>query len=93
MAMRGERSGSRRDPLVKAQQAGSSQDGIEGPPTLKALADLVRLVARSGAPQLRLRLTAAIGLTLAGKGLGVLAPPTTGTAPAVSYTHLRAHET
>lgn len=80
MAMRGERSGSRRDPLVKAQQAGSSQDGIEGPPTLKALADLVRLVARSGAPQLRLRLTAAIGLTLAGKGLGVLAPLMLGAA-------------
>ncbi len=80
MAMRGERSGSRRDPLVKAQQAGSSQDGVEGPPTLKALADLVRLVARSGAPQLRLRLTAAIGLTLAGKGLGVLAPLMLGAA-------------
>lgn len=80
MAMRGERSGSRRDPLVKAQQAGSSQDGTEGPPTLKALADLVRLVARSGAPQLRLRLTAAIGLTLAGKGLGVLAPLMLGAA-------------
>ncbi|PZU56957.1 MAG: metal ABC transporter permease [Brevundimonas sp.] len=78
--MRGERSGSRRDPLVKAQQAGSSQDGVEGPPTLKALADLVRLVARSGAPQLRLRLTAAIGLTLAGKGLGVLAPLMLGAA-------------
>jgi len=80
MATRGERSGSRRDPLVKAQQAGSSQDGIEGPPTLKALADLVRLVSRSGAPQLRLRLTAAIGLTLAGKGLGVLAPLMLGAA-------------
>ena len=80
MAMRGERSGSRRDPLTKAQQAGSSQDGIDGPPTLKALADLVRLVARSGAPQLRLRLTAAIGLTLAGKGLGVLAPLMLGAA-------------
>ena len=78
--MRGERSGSRRDPLVKAQQAGSSQEGIEGPPTLKALADLVRLVARSGAPQLRLRLIAAIGLTLAGKGLGVLAPLMLGAA-------------
>lgn len=78
--MRGERSGSRRDPLTKAQQAGSSQDGIDGPPTLKALADLVRLVARSGAPQLRLRLTAAIGLTLAGKGLGVLAPLMLGAA-------------
>lgn len=78
--MRGERSGSRRDPLTKAQQAGSSQDKIEGPPTLQALADLARLVARSGAPQLRLRLVAAIGMTLAGKGLGVLAPLMLGAA-------------
>jgi hypothetical protein len=38
MAMRGERSGGRRDPMVKAQQAGSMQDRTEGPPTLKALA-------------------------------------------------------
>jgi len=52
MAMRGERSGGRRDPMVKAQQAGSMQDRTEGPPTLKALADLARLVARSGAPHL-----------------------------------------
>ena len=72
--------GSRRDPLMKAQQAGSSQDQVEGPPTLQALADLVRLVARSGAPQLRLRLAAAIGMTLAGKGLGVLAPLMLGAA-------------
>jgi ATP-binding cassette, subfamily B, heavy metal transporter len=80
MAMRGERSGGRRDPMVKAQQAGSMQDRTEGPPTLKALADLVRLVGRSGAPQLRARLGAAIALTLAGKGLGVLAPLVLGAA-------------
>ena len=80
MAMRGERSGGRRDPMVKAQQAGSMQDRTEGPPTLKALADLVRLVGRSGAPQLRVRLGAAIALTLAGKGLGVLAPLVLGAA-------------
>jgi ATP-binding cassette subfamily B protein len=80
MAMRGERSGGRRDPMVKAQQAGSMQDRTEGPPTLKALADLVRLVGRSGAPQLRVRLGAAITLTLAGKGLGVLAPLVLGAA-------------
>ena len=78
--MRGERSGGRRDPMVKAQQAGSMQDRTEGPPTLKALADLVRLVGRSGAPQLRVRLGAAITLTLAGKGLGVLAPLVLGAA-------------
>ncbi|WP_287104872.1 ABC transporter ATP-binding protein/permease [Brevundimonas sp.] len=56
------------------------QDRTEGPPTLKALADLVRLVGRSGAPQLRARLGAAIALTLAGKGLGVLAPLVLGAA-------------
>lgn len=80
MAMRGERSGSRRDPAVKAQQAGSMQEKTEGPPTLQALADLARLVGRSGAPQLRLRLVSAIGLTLAGKGLGVMAPLVLGAA-------------
>ena len=78
--MRGERSGSRRDPMVKAQQAGSIQDNSDGPPTLKALADLARLVGRSGAPHLRLRLISAIVLTLAGKGLGVLAPLVLGAA-------------
>jgi len=78
--MRGERSGRRRDPLVKAQQAGGMQDNTEGPATWKALTDLVRLVARSGAPQLRARLISAIGLTLAGKGLGVLAPLVLGAA-------------
>jgi ATP-binding cassette subfamily B protein len=66
--------------MVKAQQAGSMQEKTEGPPTLKALADLVRLVRRSGAPHLRLRLASAIGLTLAGKGLGVLAPLVLGAA-------------
>ncbi|WAC58775.1 ABCB family ABC transporter ATP-binding protein/permease [Brevundimonas sp. SL130] len=56
------------------------QEKTEGPPTLKALADLVRLVGRSGAPHLRVRLVSAIGLTLAGKGLGVLAPLVLGAA-------------
>ena len=78
--MRGERSGGRRDPMVKAQQAGSMQEKTEGPPTLQALADLVRLVGRSGAPQLRVRLVSAVGLTLAGKALGVLAPLMLGAA-------------
>jgi ATP-binding cassette subfamily B protein len=80
MAMRGERSGGRRDPMVKAQQAGSMDDKTDGPATLTALADLARLVGRSGAPQLRLRLISAIALTLAGKGLGVLAPLVLGAA-------------
>ena len=66
--------------MVKAQQAGSPQDKTDGPPTLTALADLARLVARSGAPHLKLRLISAILLTLAGKGLGVLAPLVLGAA-------------
>ena len=66
--------------MVKAQQAGSPQDKTDGPPTLTALADLARLVARSGAPHLRLRLISAILLTLAGKGLGVMAPLVLGAA-------------
>lgn len=51
-----------------------------GPDTLKALADLFRVVARSGAPQLRLRIAAALILTFAGKGLGVAAPVMLGMA-------------
>ncbi len=47
---------------------------------LQALADLSRLVARSGASHLRLRLAFAVILTLAGKGLGVLAPLVLGAA-------------
>lgn len=66
--------------MVKAQQAGSPQDKTDGPPTLTALADLARLVVRSGAPHLRLRLISAILLTLAGKGLGVMAPLVLGAA-------------
>ncbi len=65
---------------TRAQAAGVAIQPTEGPPTLKALADLMRLVARSGAPQLRLRVLAAIALTLAGKGLGVLAPLVLGAA-------------
>ena len=42
--------------------------------------DLVRLVGRSGAPQLRLRLVVSILLTIAGKALGVLAPLVLGAA-------------
>ena len=44
------------------------------PRTLDAFADLIRLVARSRAPQLKLRLFLALILTIAGKALGVLAP-------------------
>nr|WP_307365196.1 ABC transporter ATP-binding protein/permease [Brevundimonas sp. SORGH_AS_0993] len=55
-------------------------DRTDGPATLTALADLARLVGRSGASHLRLRLFSAIALTLAGKGLGVMAPLVLGAA-------------
>jgi len=60
----------------------AGQTGLEpkGPSTLQALTDLVRLVGRSNAPQLRLRLIAAVLLTLSGKALGVLAPLVLGAA-------------
>lgn len=78
--MRGERSGRRGDSTVKAMAAGQAELKQEAPPTLQALGDLLRVVARSGAPQLRLRITGAVALTLAGKGLGVLAPLILGAA-------------
>ncbi len=80
MAMRGERSGNRRDPIAKAAQAGTTAAAADGPPTWKALADLIGLVRRSNAPQLKLRLAAAIAMTLGGKALGVLAPLVLGAA-------------
>ena len=46
----------------------------------KALAELLALVVRSGAPQLRLRLAAAVALTLGGKATGVIAPLLLGKA-------------
>jgi ATP-binding cassette, subfamily B, heavy metal transporter len=80
MAMRGERSGGRRrDPVVKALGPEAKSDG-DGPSTWGALRDLFGVVARSDAPQLRPRVTGALGLTLAGKGLGVLAPVALGAA-------------
>lgn len=84
MTMRGSergggRSGRRADPETKALAA-IAADKPEEPNTFAALADLVRLVGRSDAPQLRLRLVCAIALTLAGKGLGVLAPLVLGAA-------------
>jgi ATP-binding cassette subfamily B protein len=45
-----------------------------------SLADLGRLVMRSGAPQLRLRIGAALGLVFAGKLAGVIAPVMMGDA-------------
>ena len=78
--MRGERSGRRGDSTVKAMAAGQVEVKHEAPPTFQALTDLLRVVGRSGAPQLRWRVAGAIGLTLAGKGLGVLAPLILGAA-------------
>src|SRR5690606_7408817 len=80
MAMRGERSGRKSDSVAKAAQAGLSPTQAESPPTWQALRDLMGLVGRSRAPQLKLRLVAAIAMTLAGKGLGVLAPLVLGAA-------------
>ena len=80
MTMRGDRSGRHRgDPGVVAV-AGETGLKPKGPSTLQALTDLVRLVGRSNAPHLRLRLVSAILLTLAGKALGVLAPLVLGAA-------------
>jgi ATP-binding cassette, subfamily B, heavy metal transporter len=47
---------------------------------LSTLLELARLVGRSGAPQLRLRLGVALALTFAGKSLGVWAPLMLGAA-------------
>jgi ABC-type transport system involved in Fe-S cluster assembly fused permease/ATPase subunit len=81
MTRRGERSGRHHpDPGVKGGAAGDAGLKPEGPSTLQALTDLVRLVGRSNAPQLRLRLIGAVLLTLAGKALGVLAPLVLGAA-------------
>lgn len=66
--------------MAKAAQAGLSTAQADSPPTWQALRDLMGLVGRSRAPQLKLRLIAAIAMTLAGKGLGVLAPLVLGAA-------------
>lgn len=76
--MRGERGG-RGDVTTKAIQAGQTPPS-EAPKTLQAISDLIKLVGRSKAPHLRLRLVGAIALTLAGKGLGVAAPLVLGAA-------------
>jgi ATP-binding cassette subfamily B protein len=79
---RGERSGRRGGGGIeaKAHNAGVTAEAPPDPATLPALMDLMRLVGRSGAPQLRLRLVFSILLTIAGKALGVLAPLVLGAA-------------
>lgn len=66
---------------TRAQTVNAGGDPQAGAPnTLTALMELARLVGRSRTPHLRLRLVAAVLLTLAGKGLGVLAPLVLGAA-------------
>jgi ATP-binding cassette subfamily B protein len=78
---RGERSGHRGGGIeAKATGAGVTAEVPPDPKTIPALMDLMRLVARSGAPQLRLRLVVSILLTMGGKALGVVAPLVLGAA-------------
>lgn len=76
------RGGSRRnlDPESRVIDAGLIAAEPRLPRTFDAFADLIRLVARSRAPQLRLRLFFALILTIASKALGVLAPLALGAA-------------
>lgn len=76
------RGGGRRraDPETKVIDAGLVAAQAQPPRTLDAFADLIRLVARSRAPQLKTRLFAALVLTILGKMLGVLAPLALGAA-------------
>ncbi len=70
----------RADPETRVLDAEINAAPARPPRTVDALMDLMRLVARSRAPQLKARLTAAFVLTLAGKVLGVLAPLALGAA-------------
>ncbi|MGA0545725.1 ABCB family ABC transporter ATP-binding protein/permease [Brevundimonas sp. VNH65] len=65
---------------METRAQGGPEVTPDSPGTLTALAELARLVGRSRAPQLRMRLITAVLLTLAGKGLGVLAPLVLGAA-------------
>ncbi|MBN8528863.1 MAG: ABC transporter ATP-binding protein/permease [Caulobacterales bacterium] len=79
--MRGERSPRRHGDTAALEvqtKADAAMTGMAG--GWRALADLAGIVRRSGAPQLPWRVTGAILLTLAGKGLGVLAPLVLGAA-------------
>ena len=70
-------------PSGRSRGAGGAGDTIAPtakPRPWKALADVMGLVARSGAPQLKLRVAAALILTLGGKATGVLAPLLLGKA-------------
>jgi len=67
------------DSAVKALGS-DDHPGASPPSPTKALMDLIRVVMRSGAPQLRLRVATAILMTLFGKALGVAAPVMLGLA-------------
>ena len=55
------------DPEARVLDADLSAGTGRPPRTLDALTDLIRLVARSRAPQLRLRLVLSLALTIAGR--------------------------
>ena len=64
-----------------SRRAGAAEAGpYLKPHPAKALIEVARLVGRSGAPQLRLRLTLALLLTAGGRAAGVLAPLLLGRA-------------
>jgi len=69
---------------MRGAVGGRAGELTEGPPPeikfFPAMVDLIRLVGRSGAPQLRIRLAAAVVLTVGGKLVGVLAPLLLGKA-------------
>lgn len=79
--MRGERATSGRDRAGAAATVQAEPNATERQPNgWQALRQLASLVKQSHAPQLGLRLTGAVVMTLAGKGLGVLAPLVLGAA-------------
>jgi ABC-type transport system involved in Fe-S cluster assembly fused permease/ATPase subunit len=68
---------------ARSAASGASKPTSEADPKVDRLDTLVRLwglIARSGAPQLKLRVAGALSLTLAGKVLGVAAPLMLGAA-------------
>jgi ABC-type transport system involved in Fe-S cluster assembly fused permease/ATPase subunit len=65
---------------MHARPGGEDMAAGVKPHAARAVAEVMRLVARSGAPQLRLRIAAALVLTIGGKAAGVLAPLLLGRA-------------
>lgn len=70
-----------RGPHSRERAGGGDAEGAGVKPhPAKALLEVARLVARSQAPQLKLRIAAALLLTIGGKAAGVLAPLLLGRA-------------